>query len=516
MRYHPRRVQPWCLALLLAGTACGGDGPTDAAREKAKLTLFSAQALEDTVDALVAPIEVGLTGYRGTALGSVDIVLSTDIEPSGSEEPAVRLARSTPVINHRPQLTMRTEADGRIRTFVRLGGTPGSYTVRISVPAYELSTQVAVTIHPGRPVRIAFTSAADTAVQVGASYQVTAVALDRRDHPTAFDPLTLVSRRPDVAALGTGMTIRAVATGRTYVVATAGAQRDSAGVSVVPPGRILAFRRLWGSGDSTGFFIFDTDGTGGRRLESRSWPYNNRSSYFSSPGDRVVFHHGILVGTSFEYFLHVADTIGNTARVIGPTGGSLPQPTRDGSWIYFTAQTGYAETELWRVRPDGSQAALVGPPGVLGTDYGASSPSPLGDRLAVATRRQYLGQETSLDVLDIGTGIMKTIRPSAARPRWSPVADEIAYFGPDGIEIVRPDGSEVLGPITPGQHPFDAFDASDGQLDWSPDGQWLIACANAEYSGERYLALIARSDGEVIPLPFSRRRNLCQATWRPS
>lgn len=70
--------------------------------------------------------------------------------------------------------------------------------------------------------------------------------------------------------------------------------------------------------------------------------------------------------------------------------------------------------------------------------------------------------------------------------------------------------------MTPNQLPFDQFDGNDGQLDWSPDGQWLVACATGASSGARYVALVSRVTAQVIPLPFTRRLNLCGTTWRPT
>ena len=81
-------------------------------------------------------------------------------------------------------------------------------------------------------------------------------------------------------------------------------------------------------------------------------------------------------------------------------------------------------------------------------------------------------------------------------------------------EITRPDGTDVSPPFT--VDPAYAFDGRDGQLDWSPDGKWLVACAGEEAASQKYLALVSRATGEVLPLPFTARDNLCGATWRPT
>ena len=84
------------------------------------------------------------------------------------------------------------------------------------------------------------------------------------------------------------------------------------------------------------------------------------------------------------------------------------------------------------------------------------------------------------------------------------------------MNVIRPNGTGAtpLGPDRSGSS-ANAYDAEDGQLDWSPDGQWLVACVTGQFSGERSLIVLNRKSGEVLPLAFTARHNLCDAAWRP-
>jgi len=59
-----------------------------------------------------------------------------------------------------------------------------------------------------------------------------------------------------------------------------------------------------------------------------------------------------------------------------------------------------------------------------------------------------------------------------------------------------------------------SFDAYDGQLAWSPDGKWLATCVTAEVSGARHIVLIERATGAMLPLAFTAKDKLCEATWK--
>jgi hypothetical protein len=204
--------------------------------------------------------------------------------------------------------------------------------------------------------------------------------------------------------------------------------------------------------------------------------------------------------------LGVADTL------VTPTDTVLqavtPQPSHDGAWVYFTAVTGYLQEEVWRVSSTGTMRTRISAMSTIGKQWASPSTSPDGSELAVMVASQSGG---GLGVLNLATGQSQVIAPNAhGVPRWSPVADEIVYFGDRGLTIVRSDGSPVLGPIDP---PVGL--SWDGQIDWSGDGKWLIGCNTGVFSGSRHLVVINGLTGEVLPLAFTARDNLCDATWQP-
>jgi len=502
----------FCATALIGGLACGHDTPT----APPILTITSSQSIADTIGTLIGDPIVAIVTQNGAPAVGVDVVVRCDTPPDASGS-MVLFAR-TPGDTISNSLTLRTDATGRVQLYVLLGDRPGDYNVRMTVPQLGLLGSVTVTVRVGRAMRIAF-AVPDTAATVSASYALGARALDRAGN-VAAEAVAVATSNPTVAAYSSqNGIVTAVATGRTYLSATVNGVHDSAWISVVPPGRLLAFRHRIGSGEQTGFYMFNTDGSRFRIFSTTNYAYNNRSPYFLPVGDRVVYHDVPPGQTSDQMSIWVSDTSGSVQLLRG--GGTsdhfmYPQPSRDGSWIYFMAITGYQVSEVWRMKPDGTEGALVGPAGTFGTVFGVISPSPNGDRLAIGTSRQSSTAGVNLDILDLASGTINTIRESALRPRWSPVADESAYIAGGAIFVVRPDGTDVLGPIRPTQLAFDQFDGNDGQLDWSRDGQWLVSCATGEFLGARYVALVSRATGQVIQLPFTRRLNLCGATWRPT
>lgn len=84
---------------------------------------------------------------------------------------------------------------------------------------------------------------------------------------------------------------------------------------------------------------------------------------------------------------------------------------------------------------------------------------------------------------------------------WAPSGEWIAYLVPDGMRVMRPDGSGTRtigrGGYAPG-------------MDWSPDSEWVIAL-----SYERnVLELIHVQSNTVLALPFSAAR-MAEPAWRP-
>ena len=499
------------LLILAVATACGNE-PTDSVAE-ATLTVEGAPSQADTVGTRFAVPFVIRIARGGRAVTGVEVRFEGTSERDIYGDEALRLSNAVDSPNWSFGRRTHTDSGGRAGTFIRAGYLAGTFPVRVMAPDLGLSAEVQVTVRPGKPVRIEFWPGRDTAVHAGVTFALAARAVDFWGN-VAPGPTPVAISRPHVAEWLGDDRVRALAHGRAHLVATYGALRDSAGISVVPPGRLLA-QRFISSSEPHALVLLDTDGHALRDLPQTEWANNGLTQYFLPGGDRIVFADVQTVSSS----LFIADTSGARHVLLAPNDSIermlYPQPTRDGAWIYFTAATRVGTSELWRVRPDGRGASRVRPPGAQWTQYGPMSPSPAGTHAALIRSYQDGPGGTTLDVLDIVSGELRTLRRDASRARWSPVADEIATFAA-GLRVVRSDGTEVIAAAVPGQPPFQSFDATDGHVDWSPDGKWLVACVRGSHAGERYLTLVSRESGELVPLEFTRRHNLCGAAWRPT
>jgi Tol biopolymer transport system component len=187
------------------------------------------------------------------------------------------------------------------------------------------------------------------------------------------------------------------------------------------------------------------------------------------------------------------------------------QPTRDGQWVYFAASFGYQHTEIWRVRTDGSLTDRVGRSVGVGQDDGQPAPSPDGSRVVFAGRPSA-SILSSLTLLDVASSTYTAFAMDADRAAWSPIANEVAFIAPTfngELWIARGDGSGAYA-LTSGLGAIYRL----GQVDWSPDGKWILTCVQEEALSHYALKLIDRTTGEVIPLNWAKRDNLCTATWK--
>ena len=197
---------------------------------------------------------------------------------------------------------------------------------------------------------------------------------------------------------------------------------------------------------------------------------------------------------------------------------SSPQTASDGSWIYFTDAMDVGQAHVWRMRPDGGGKEQL----TSGYSDGEPSPSPDGKRVAYVGVPVGAGS-SALTVLNLTTKTTVRVGGTGTDPVWSPTANEIAFIVPDAsLNIAQADGSgeSVLlkdFPGAPGSVGFNptvsSLGATYGQIDWSPDGRWLVACSNL--GGDlRELVLIERATSDMLPLPFTAREKLCQVTWQ--
>jgi Tol biopolymer transport system component len=399
-----------------------------------------------------------------------------------------------------------TDEQGLAGFRLRLGTRPGKGAVLVLVPALALQDTAYFDVLPGAPSRVRV-SPRDTAVYSGTGYELRPVVTDRTGY-VLTTPVTF-STSPGATAQGTRVT--AAEPRRVDIVVQAGSARDTIHASFVPRGRIAAGRMSTdlSFGRILSLVTFDLDGSSQRVLMTHPSP--SESSWlpmWSPDGGRIVF-----VGPYPDNSPYVVDTTGvmravltvqqATAAGMRLPGVHSPQYSRDGSWIYWAAlaKTGCAEV-IWRVRPDGSGLRQLTNSNASCDEHHHPSPSPDGTRLVFSSGATFISAFSQLHVLDIASGRVTNLGLRGSGPRWSPVADVIAYIDYDGtgingatLKLIRPDGTAIRSL---------ARGVVVG-LDWSPDGRWIIG------RGEQSLLLIDAESGMTLPLPFST--TLVEPTW---
>jgi Tol biopolymer transport system component len=356
----------------------------------------------------------------------------------------------------------------------------------------------------GPPVALRVTQA-DTAVYAGASYQLLGQPFDGGGNARTRDEVRYRALHPEVAQVTEDGRVTAMAIGRGAIEASSGGLLDTAWVSVVPEGTIVALRATQ---SLQALEILGLDNSGLQRVGPAAQDQLGAPSWHPSE-DWIVYHGTPLSGGPFP-MLHRTDRLGNSARLLpadlGSVEESYPRISRDGGWIYFRRiLTVGGSPGVWRIRPDGSDLEFI----VAGA---TPDPSPDGTRLAFFTS-DPMGR-AQIVVRELGSGVQTLVAQDGISPRWSPDGEWIAYanverFGDAaGIYVVRSDGSG-LRRITPLRRNYVA-----GQPDWSPDGRWIVARADESVNlVDGSLELIEVATGLVLPLEHTR--DLYAPSWKP-
>lgn len=219
----------------------------------------------------------------------------------------------------------------------------------------------------------------------------------------------------------------------------------------------------------------DTNGVGQRML--RLAPLSSRFYAFAHaywmPGDSVLVTDGDNDDPRVFRYTFDGSAEGQVQPFVRnyldpvPSAEALPQPSRDGRYVYF-AGPGGGEMTIWRVRADGDSARYLRliPPNDIDTHVSAVSPSPDGLRLAVEYRD--FGGPT-LGVVDLATLRLRSLNVPGEAPRWSPTSDMVAYVaGSTDLRVINAlDGSWRT--IAERPHFYDKH------VDWSPDGSHIVA-----------------------------------------
>lgn len=476
----------------------------------ASVQIDAPDRLTDTVEAVIGRVQATVHGEDGRPAASVMVQLHahggylTD-DPTRVSGPS--------------EMSLASDDDGRVGTYFVFGREAGPASV-VAVFG-ELEDTVHFEVLPGALARL-MPVPADTAVPAGSQYMLAISAADRfgNPRPDVLSSPVLRSLRPEVAVLNGGG-VTTLAHGRATFELEALGVRDSAHVSVVPPGTLAVFDTA-STGPAPGALLDIETGALSAlanvdRAECPAWHPDGvrlllRGVRLTSPAGAPV------------------DVLPEDAGLDAQCG----EVTRDGAWVFFEVRRPTGVSQIWRVRSDGTALEQLT---ADEDDIDAYSPSPSPDGARFAYVIRYPGRLINshfIAVRDVATGTVDTITAAVDNPNyiggdvrqatvaWSPTGEWIAYTAPGHpwystprdwvwgsyVHLVRPDGSDMR---RIGQTDVAARNFHPGRVSWSADGRWLAA--QLHYPDMR-LALIEVATGDVLPLNGATRVYL-GPVWRP-
>ena len=494
----------WRLVTVLALALWGCDSPT-ASGPRPGLTIRTERGWTDTVLAAPTAVAAEVRDLRGNPVHGATVTFRYG---SGTEGVFYLSAVATQQPSWR--LVDTTDASGRGEARLWHGGAAGDAWLRVEVAlrtepsTIAFTDSVAVRTTPGQPARLIITPS-DTALYQGNSGVFRAIVTDRTGN-----------HRPERAEVEAGTP--GIAVSGSTVQATTGPSRqvvrarfntlvDSVWLSIVPKGTIVVrYMGLTQPDYSSVFATLQLDGSEYRRVLRRGGPsYFGSNDKFMSPqwghtGDYLLFFDG---SWNKELYRTTLDGVASplfSARVT--EDDTWQQVASDGSWVYFDGATpGAYRTSIYRARLDGSEATRIsqGPERFYQNDL-YPSPSPDGRYVVYATDRET-GDifNLRLQVLEVETGVIRSLGVAGTGPRWSPRGDWIAFSQADSLYVVRPDGTGLRRVSGYGYEPW---------ASWSPDGRWIVA----ERFGP-FVDVIEVETGLTLPLGFTGY--LTTPAWRP-
>ncbi|HXC26026.1 MAG TPA: Ig-like domain-containing protein [Gemmatimonadaceae bacterium] len=380
-----------------------------------------------------------------------------------------------------------TDQSGRTGAFIALGPLARPARVIISVPTLGITDTARFTVTPASAANI-IVGPADTTLYTGKTYQLTGRVSDqygnvRNDSITWGAPSGITVSRTGLVTTST--------VGRYTITGTAGTKTVSDSVSVVPHGRIVAWQMA-----SSNIVAFDMDGSnmqtlavnvpdGGIGVHPAWIPNTNTVIYATYNGTYEVLQTVTMTGTIAPFFTTQPPNVSHEAE---------PQPSADGSWVYFGAFDTRCSADLYclyRARSDGSAPQLLG--NYVQPEFMPLSPTPSPDGGKVAFVSDNSGIP-SISVLNVTTNTLSPWHIGGDHPSWSPDGTHIAYLPPFGtvpISVMDSDGTNARQ-VTPAGRLYPL-----GPIAWSPDGQWLIA------RGTTTLELINVQTGAALPLVYA-------------
>jgi hypothetical protein len=453
------------------------------------------------------PLVVRVRGADGEPLAGVTLQATGLPHDTVPARTSMVVAPAFTDAGYAPQVSTTSDANGYAQFAVRLGGVAGNgaIEIRVTTPtAASLPRDTArFTIRSGKP-RQFLLAPRDTVLFVGgvARPRVRMTDLGGNFVPDAPAP-SFEASSAHISVSTTGEATGA-AFGRTWMRVRAAGVLDSVAISVVPQGVIAA--RVGGAfGSLSGVAVVSVNLDG-------SNPQLLVSSALSGSGDYIPDWDPtgarIVIDASPEGQRLYTYTIGGSSQRVMPAANGLseefrPQYSNDG-WIYFVGRSTASPLGIHRVRTDGTGLSrLTSVQGVVETH---PSPSPDGTQVVVmSTDRSDCTAcgDYALRILNVSTMTSTSLGVGGFWPRWSPRGDLIAFLtGNNMLAVVRPDGSGQRIISNEGRRYDDA-------IDWSPDGQWIIA----QVFGGAVLHLIEVESSLTLPLALNV--GMLHPAWRP-
>jgi hypothetical protein len=330
-----------------------------------------------------------------------------------------------------------TNAGGQVTVRVTMGTVEGPSHLIITVPAFGFVDTLTWTVAPGHATGLT-AEPYDTVMYKGSSFPF-----------RLYDTDNWGNRRPDKVTLTavsgpvsvSGSTVMANGFGQAKLVASSPIAADTLVVSSIPRGSLAA------ADDFYALDLFNLDGSQFQKIV----PNGVGSVRWSPSGTDIAFNGA---GNSLD----VTDTLGNVA-VIDSLTAYEPVYSRDGAWLYFETASG----GIGRIHPNGTGLGTIAVDSQA--QYGAPSPSPDGTMIVAVALNSG-----TLETINVSSGLVTSLNVGASNPQWSPNSNAIAYleagtpYGAIGVINADGTGQRTLtsGPCT-------------GFLDWSPDGQWIVA-----------------------------------------
>ena len=477
------------ICLVALGAAAIGLGCQDSSGPKPSsgIRFVAGAGQTDTANAILPQLVIIEVRDSSAAIAAGEGVRFEALSPSGSSCLSVPPSCSVVLFDSTgfgSVLTKPSDGRGRASVSVQLSRRPGRGALLVTAPRLGLQDTAFFTIMVASPAAVVAIPK-DTALYIGGTFTPRGAVTDRYGNARP-DPVTYTGLSAAATVDGSNqLTGRAI--GRAAYLVQGSGFTDTGWVSVVPSGTFAAV-------GANGLAVMNLDGSGYKPLAPSNSYYNGYGSW-ANPPDALAFDSG---GSNK---LAIVDLNGQVRLVLaaGDSGIVLqvwPSFSRDGSWIYFQG-----DSWIWKVHSDGTGLTRVSPPASFGEVDRWATPSPDGTRLVFATSRGSPTPGLAIARLDLGTGLLTSLGVYGVSPRWSPVADTIAYLDVDGrIKVLQADGTGLRS-ITPAGRAFDIG------LDWSTDGQWILA--RDAYA----INLIRVATGVILPLGYTTAMSV--PVWRP-